>query len=85
MKLTHNYTVFPLPWEFSRIHCRSIYFTSRLIFLLTDGAGFAYPFSAEGGEIFYQFIEQLQQEYRPCTFPCTAQALCISSDLEGPA
>ena len=85
MKLTHNYTAIPLPWKSSRIHCSSIHLSSRSIFLLTNGAGFAYPFSAEGGEIFHQFREQFQQEPRPRAFAHAAQAPCISADLEVPA
>lgn len=86
MKLTCNYTVLLLPWVFSRTHCSIIYISSSLIFLLTNSAGFAYRFSAEGGEIFYQFraISSRNTDHMHL-FLCTAQALYISTDLEGPA
>lgn len=63
----------------------SIYFSSRLIFLLTNGAGFASPLSAEGNEIFYPFTEQFQEENWLCACPCTAQAQGTGADLEGEA
>lgn len=59
----------------------SIYSSSRLIFLLTNTAGFASPFSAEGNEIFYPFTEQFWEEQWPWACPCTAPLRALGLTL----